>query len=58
MELKIEKLERRLVKQYFIAKDNARIIIEDEYDFIEECFNASMSVEEIAKELIAIYMVA
>ena len=58
MEVKIQQLEQRLVKHYFIAVQNAHIIIEDEFYFIEECFNASMSVEEVAKALINIYMVA
>lgn len=59
MELKLQKLEERLVKYHFIAQDNVRIIIEDEFDFIEECLqNTQMSIEDIAKALIDIYMVA
>ncbi|WP_345979229.1 hypothetical protein [Sulfurimonas sp. HSL3-2] len=59
MELKLQKLEQRLVKYHFIAQDNVRIIIEDEFDFIEECLqNTQMSIEDIAKALIDIYMVA
>ena len=59
MELKLQKLEQRLVKYHFIAQDNVRIIIEDEFDFIEECLqNSQMSIEDIAKALIDIYMVA
>jgi hypothetical protein len=58
MELKIQQIQQRLVKRYFIAKENVAIIVDEEYEFIEECFNAQMSVEEIAQELINIYMVA
>lgn len=59
MELKLQKLEQRLVKYHFIAQDNVRIIIEDEFDFIEECLqNTQMNIEDIAKALIDIYMVA
>lgn len=58
MELYIQQLEKYLVKNYFIVKANASIIVEDEYEFIEECFNAQMSIANVAKELIEIYMVA
>ena len=58
MELKIQQIQQRLVKRYFIAKENVAIIVDEEYEFIEECFNAQMSVEKIAQELIDIYMVA
>ena len=58
MELRIQQVQRRLVKHYFIANENAAIIVEDEYEFIEECFHIQMSVEEIAQELIDIFMVA
>ncbi|MBU0631589.1 hypothetical protein KKA17_03000 [bacterium] len=59
MELKIQKLEQRLVKYHFIVQDNAQIIIHEEYDFIEDCFtNLHLSVEDVAKALIDIYMVA
>lgn len=59
MELKLQKLEQRLVKYHFIAQENVRIIIDDEFDFIEECLqNTQMSIEDIAKALIDIYMVA
>ncbi len=58
MELKIQQVQQRLVKRYFIAKENVSIIIDEEYEFIEECLHAQMSVEEIAQELINIYMVA
>ena len=58
MELRIQKLEKRLVKYHFIAKENASIIIDEEYDFIENCFNSQMSIEDVARELIAIFMVA
>ena len=58
MELKIQQVQQRLVKRYFIAKENVSIIIDEEYEFIEECLHAQMSVEEVAQELINIYMVA
>lgn len=59
MELKLQKLEQRLVKYHFIAQDNVRIIIDDEFDFIEECLQTTqMSIEDVAKALIDIYMVA
>ena len=58
MELYIQQLEKYLIKNYFIVQANASIIIEDEYEFIEECFNAQMSVANVAKALTEIYMVA
>lgn len=59
MELKLQKLQQRLVKYHFIVQDNVSIIIDEEFDFIEDCLqNTQMSIEEIAKELIDIYMVA
>lgn len=59
MELKLQKLQQRLVKYHFIVQDNVSIIIDEEFDSIEDCLqNTQMSIEEIAKELIDIYMVA
>ena len=59
MDLKIDQLQRRLIKYYFIVPANTTIIIEGEIDFIEDCFNnTEMSIDEVAKELISIYMVA
>jgi hypothetical protein len=58
MELKIQQVQQRLIKRYFIVNENASIIIDEEYEFIEECLHAQMSVEEVAQELINIYMVA
>lgn len=58
MELKIQQLQKRLIKYYFIANENAAIIIDEEYEFIEECFHLQMCIEEIAQELVDIFMVA
>jgi pyoverdine/dityrosine biosynthesis protein Dit1 len=58
MELYLHQLEKYLIKNYFIVKDNVSILVEDEFEFIEECFNAQISVAIVAKELIDIYMVA
>lgn len=48
-----------LVKHCFISRSNATIMIEDEWDYVEErmlCNDGT--VEHLAKELIAIYMAA
>ncbi|MDD5372451.1 MAG: hypothetical protein PHO62_03370 [Sulfurimonas sp.] len=53
------KIINRLSKYYNINKDDARAIVEDEWDYIEQEFvSQDSSVEDIAKELISIYMVA
>jgi hypothetical protein len=58
MELYTQQLEKYLKKNYFITTQHASGIIEDEYEFIEECHNAQMSIAKLAQELIEIYMVA
>jgi hypothetical protein len=58
MELKIQQVQKYLVKHYFIAQENAAIIVDEEYEFIEECLHSQLSIEKIAQELIDIYMVA
>ncbi len=48
-----------LTKHYNIKTDDAAVIVEDEWEYIEqEYLNEASSVESIAKELINIYMVA
>ena len=52
-------LEKYIMNHYFINRFNARIMIEDEYEYIEEYMvNPEGTIEHIAKELIEIYMAA
>lgn len=53
------KIINHLSKYYNINRDDARAIVEDEWYYIEQEFvSQDSSVEDIAKELISIYMVA
>ncbi len=53
------KIEEYIVKYYNINRIEANMMIEDEYDYIEEEFNrGNEDVKTIVKELISIYMVA
>ena len=48
-----------LAKYYYINRDEAKEMVNDEWDYIEqEYINASLSPKDIAKYLISIYMVA
>ncbi len=48
-----------ICKYYNINRDDARAIVEDEWSNIEEAFvTQEHSAEDIAKELISLYMVA
>lgn len=49
----------RLVKYYAINKDDAKLLVSDEWDYIEQEFiKNEITPQEIAKELISLYMVA
>lgn len=53
------KIADYIVKYYNINRIEAQMMIEDEFDYIEEEFNrGNDDVKMIVKELISIYMVA
>jgi|JTFO01.1.fsa_nt_gb hypothetical protein len=53
------KIAEYIVKYYNINRIEAEMMIEDEFDYIEEEFNrGNEDVKAIVKELISIYMVA
>lgn len=53
------KIVEYIVKYYNINRIEAEMMIEDEFDYIEEEFNrGNEDVRAIVKELISIYMVA
>jgi hypothetical protein len=58
MEEQTAKLINYLVKYHFIDNDNAVLMVEDEFSFIEESFYENLEIKTIAKALIDIYMVA
>jgi hypothetical protein len=46
-------------KYYTINRDDVRAIVEDEWDYIEQMYIAQeSSAQEIAKEIVSLYMVA
>lgn len=48
-----------IVKRYNINIDDATMIVNDEFDYIEERFESDQcTIASISKELIEIYMVA
>jgi hypothetical protein len=52
-------LEKYIFNRYAINSANITIMIEDEWDYIEEqMMDPEGSIEHIAKELIAMYMAA
>jgi hypothetical protein len=52
-------LEKYIMHRYAINSANITIMIEDEWDYIEEqMMDPDGSIEHIAKELIAMYMAA
>ena len=51
-------LTNYLIKKYNVKISDAMMIIEDEWDYIEEEFFLESSVENIARDLVDIYMVA
>ncbi len=53
------KIINYICKHYNINRDDAAAIVEEEWDYIEQEFVAQeSSAEDIAKELISLYMVA
>ncbi|MEA1920583.1 MAG: hypothetical protein U9N52_12130 [Campylobacterota bacterium] len=52
-------LEKYIIRRYAINSYNISIMIEDEWDYIEEqMHNPDGSIEHIAKELVDMYMAA
>ncbi|MEA3521957.1 MAG: hypothetical protein U9R50_03205 [Campylobacterota bacterium] len=52
-------LEKYIMNRYFINRINVNIMIEDEWEYIEEYMtNPEGTIEHIAQELIEIYMAA
>lgn len=53
------KIIDRLIKYYGINQEDARVVVSDEWDYIEQEFIKNTTTpDEIAKELISLYMVA
>lgn len=51
-------LAKQLQKHYAMNHTNAMIMIEEEWEYIEERFDAGCSVKTLAQELVEIYMAA
>lgn len=49
----------RLTKYYSLSKNEAQEMLNDEWEYVEQAYSDGvLSVEDMAKELISIYMVA
>lgn len=49
----------RLTKNYSLSKNEAQEMLNDEWEYVEQAYSDGvLSVEDITKELISIYMVA
>lgn len=49
----------RLTKQYNLTKNEAQEMLNDEWEYVEQTYSEGViTVEDIAKELVSIYMVA
>lgn len=49
----------RLTKCYSLSKNEAQEMLNDEWEYVEQAYNDGvLSVEDITKELVSIYMVA
>ncbi|MDQ1337748.1 MAG: hypothetical protein QG617_715 [Campylobacterota bacterium] len=49
----------RLTKQYSLTKYEAQEMLNDEWEYVEQTYSEGViSAEDMAKELISIYMVA
>lgn len=49
----------RLTKQYSLTKNEAQEMLNDEWEYVEQTYSEGViSAEDMAKELISIYMVA
>jgi hypothetical protein len=49
----------RLTKQYNLTKNEAQEMLNDEWKYVEQTYSEGVvSAEEMARELISIYMVA
>ncbi|MGB3961813.1 MAG: hypothetical protein WBK95_06220 [Sulfurimonas sp.] len=54
-----EAIVNYIVKYYNVNRAEIEMMIEDEWDFIEDAFYAeNVNVKEMAKELLDLYMVA
>ncbi|MDD2904693.1 MAG: hypothetical protein PHH41_02035 [Sulfurimonas sp.] len=54
-----EAIVNYIVKYYNVNRAEIEMMIEDEWDFIEDAFYAeNINVKEMAKELLDLYMVA
>lgn len=59
MDETISELANHLTRYYFLSKADASLMIDDEFVFVEKCLDApNVKIEDIAKALIDIYMVA
>jgi hypothetical protein len=49
----------RLTKQYNLTKNEAQEMLNDEWEYVEQTYSEGVvTAEDMAKELISIYMVA
>ena len=49
----------RLTKRYSLSKDEAKEMVNDEWEYVEQAYSEGvLNSEAVAKELISIYMVA
>jgi hypothetical protein len=49
----------RLTKYYSLSKNEAQEMLNDEWEYIEQAYSeGALSADDMAKELISIYMVA
>lgn len=49
----------RLTKYYSLSKNEAQEMLNDEWEYVEQAYSDGvLSVEDMTKELISIYMVA
>ncbi|MFA5233009.1 MAG: hypothetical protein WC390_01320 [Sulfurimonas sp.] len=49
----------KLTKQYSLTKNEAQEMVNDEWEYVEQTYSEGViSAEDVAKELVSIYMVA
>ena len=58
MNIFIGELKKHLVKYYNIRANEVESIVEDEWEYLDDEYLNSTPVDEVAKNLIAFYMVA
>lgn len=54
----VDQVAKYLIKYYNITQEEAEVIVNDEWEYIEEFFNDSLTPKDVAKKLVNIYMVA